>query len=520
MKKATIIFFLFFAYLSLYAQINVSADFESGSLEKWRLSDSYYRKINGKNVPVHSLLLTPRYDPKNPVDDTVRPSAAWYYFRLEGVKDKFISLKILNNLTSRPFYSYNGQDFFRFDEGKDFAMIGKYFTEDSVYIAPFTPYTITRLYDKIQEWDANDFVSLSEIGQSGEDRHLYMLTITDKSIDNDKKKSVWIHGRAHPSESPCSYHLESLIDLITSESELAKELRKQVVFYIVPIINPDGVFGGYSRSASNGVNIEINWHRPDSLTNPEIRVLKSTIKELSSAKPFTLMLNMHSQRDDRVSYYIHTSKSTSKKSLKKKMLLSSLTMGDDRLLYRPEDQKKYFVDLQPRYVEGQTWEKYQDTTLAVTFETPFTFYTGNKNGQWVSLENLKNLAGNSFHAICDYLNIENSQRVVIDNPTEANESFSKISEPDRIFFGDDYFVAGKKGAELTYVFNNLKEGTYNIYRWQPGINIEKPNSKASGHWVKYGIHKQESDGEFTYTIISASTGEIFDAIQLRVDKLP
>jgi hypothetical protein len=514
---AYFLFFLIFACFSSHAQINVSADFESGSLEKWELLDSRYRKINGTTVPAHSILFTPRSDPRNPVDDTIRPSAVWYYFRLEGVKDKFVSLRIKNNLTSRPFYSYNGQDFFRFDEDKNFAMIGKYFTEDSVYIAPFIPYTITRLHNKMQEWGANDFVSISEIGQSAEGRTLHMLTITDKSIDNDKKKSVWIHGRVHPSESPCSYHLESLIDLIASESELAKELRKQVVFYIVPIANPDGVFGGYSRSASNGVNIEINWHRPDSLTNPEIRVLKSTIDELSSAKPLTLMLNMHTQRDNRVSYFIHTAKSTSKKNLKKERLLASLTMDDDRLLYRPEDQK-YFVDRNSRYVEGQIWERYRDTTLAITFETSYTFYIGNKNGQWVSLENLKSLAENSFFAICDYLNIENSQRVVIDNPAEANESFLKISEPDKIFFGDDYFVANKKGVELTYTFNNLKEGTYNIYRWQPGTNIERPNSRASGRWIKYGVHNQEGDGEFTYTIISASAREIFDAIQLRVDE--
>jgi len=508
------LFFLFFVCFSLHAQINISTDFESGSLEKYKLLDSRHSKINGKTVPVHSFLITPRPDPKNPVDDTVRPSVTWYYFRLEGVKDKFVSLTIQKTLTSRPFYSYNGQDFFRFDEGKNFATTGKYFTEDSVYVATFIPYTITRLHNKMQEWAANDFVSVSEIGQSGEGRELYMLTITDKSINDDKKKNVWIHGRIHPSESPCSYHLESLIDLITSESELAKELRKRVVFYIVPITNPDGVFGGYSRSASNGVNIEINWHRPDSLTNPEIKVLKSTINELSSAKPFTLMLNMHTQRDNCVSYFIHTAKSTSKKSLKEKMLLSSLTMGDNRLLYRPEDQK--YVDLNPRYVEGQTYERYQDTTLAVTFETPYTFYKEDKR-EWVSLENLKSLAENSFHAICDYLNIENSQRVVIDNPTEANEFFSKIQEPEKIFFGEDYFIASKKGAELTYTFNNLKKGTYNIYRWQPGINIERSSHRASGRWVKYGIHNQESEGEFTYTIISASAKEIFDAIQLRVE---
>ena len=512
----SLLLFLIATSFSLHAQIKVSTDFESGSLGDYQVLDSLSIATSSETtMPIYSLLLTSRTDPENPVDTSVRASPAWFYFRLEGVKNKFVFLKIQRFQMPRPFYSYNGKDFFRFDQGEIFArgMIGKYFTEDTVYIASFIPYTLTKLDDKIKEWDAHDFVSVSEIGKSGEGRPMNMLTITDMSISNDKKKSVWIHGRSHPSESPGTYHLEALIDLITSESEIAKELRKQTVFYIVPIINPDGVFGGFARSSSNGVNVEINWNRPDSLTNPEVKVLKAKIDELSHNKSFALLLNMHSQRDNFASYWIHTAKSTSKNFLKKAMLLSSLTMGDDRLLYRPEDQR--YSDLIPHYVEGQTWEKVQDTTLALTFETPYTFYTENRDGEWVSLQNLRTLAEYSFHAICDYLNIKNSQRVVIDNPTKTNKSFSKISEPDKIFFGDDYFIANKKGAKLSYSFDNLKKGAYIIYRWQPGVNIEKSDTEAAGQWVKYGTHTQKKDGKFSYTITSASAEEIFDAIQLR-----
>lgn len=516
----TFLLFLIVKYFSLHAQITVSTDFESGSLGDYTLIEDSLPIATSNNtifptLQVSSLLLVSRIDPPNPVDTSLRPSSAWYYFRLEGVKNKFVFLRIQGYEMPRPFYSYNGKDFFRFDRGENFTrgMIAKYFTEDTVYIASFIPYTLTQLYDKINEWDNNDFVSVSEIGKSNEGRPMQMLTITDTSVNNNKKKSVWIHGRAHPSESPCSYHLEALIDNITSQSELAQELRKQVIFYIVPIINPDGVFGGYARSAPNGVNIEINWDRPDSLTNAEVKVLKAKINELSISKPFDLLLNMHSQRNNFVSYWIHTAESTSKKFLKKEMLLSSLTMDDDWLFYCPEDQR--YSELKPQYVEGQTWERANDTTLAITFETPYTFYTDNTNGQWVSLENLKTLGEISFYAICDYLNINNSQRLVIDNPLNANKSFSKISEHYRIFFGDDYFVATKKGVKLSYSFDNLKEGTYNVYRWQPGLNIERSNAEASGKWVQHGTHIQKKNGKFSYTITSSDANEIFDAIQLR-----
>jgi murein tripeptide amidase MpaA len=69
-----------------------------------------------------------------------------------------------------------------------------------------------------------------------------------------------------------------MIDLIVSENPDAVEMRKKCIFYIVPFINPDGVTGGYSRSTSTGVNIEVNWDRPDSLTMPEVKALKAKMK--------------------------------------------------------------------------------------------------------------------------------------------------------------------------------------------------------------------------------------------------
>jgi hypothetical protein len=49
-------------------------------------------------------------------------------------------------------------------------------------------------------------------------------------------------SRVHPGESPGSYILNGLINLIIDiKSEQAKILRKNFVFKIIPTLNPDGI---------------------------------------------------------------------------------------------------------------------------------------------------------------------------------------------------------------------------------------------------------------------------------------
>ena len=42
------------------------------------------------------------------------------------------------------------------------------------------------------------------------------------------------------------------MDFLCSDHKLAKDLRKKVNFYIIPMINPDGVILGNSRSGASG----------------------------------------------------------------------------------------------------------------------------------------------------------------------------------------------------------------------------------------------------------------------------
>lgn len=71
-------------------------------------------------------------------------------------------------------------------------------------------------------------------------------------MKNKQKKVVVVTGRVHPGESNASYMMEGFLKFIISKDPMAEELRKRIVFKIVPMINPDGVLIGNYRTSMSG----------------------------------------------------------------------------------------------------------------------------------------------------------------------------------------------------------------------------------------------------------------------------
>ena len=76
-----------------------------------------------------------------------------------------------------------------------------------------------------------------------------VITVTDEAYPQQNKKCIVAMARIHPGESNGSHVMKGFLDfLISSEAE---QIRKKVVFKVIPMINPDGVvFGNYRTSLS------------------------------------------------------------------------------------------------------------------------------------------------------------------------------------------------------------------------------------------------------------------------------
>ena len=110
--------------------------------------------------------------------------------------------------------------------------------------------------DKLVE-NHGDIVTRETLGKSIQGRKLDMVTITDPVVEGGtitdkegrevKKRTVLVMARSHPGESPASFVVQGLMDFLVSKHKVAQELREKLIFKVIPMMNPDGVYLGNYR---------------------------------------------------------------------------------------------------------------------------------------------------------------------------------------------------------------------------------------------------------------------------------
>ena len=69
-------------------------------------------------------------------------------------------------------------------------------------------------------------------------------------------------ARQHPGETPGSIMMEGALDFLLGNSLEAELLRYFFTFYVIPILNPDGVVHGNYRCNLNGIDLNRVWNSP------------------------------------------------------------------------------------------------------------------------------------------------------------------------------------------------------------------------------------------------------------------
>ncbi|CAC5420170.1 AGBL4 [Mytilus coruscus] len=113
-------------------------------------------------------------------------------------------------------------------------------------------------------------------------RRLDMITITnpDNLDPEETKRVVYVTARVHPGETPASYVCQGVIDFLISNHPIAKVLREHIVFKIVPMLNPDGVYLGNYRCSLMGFDLNRHWLEPSPWAHPTLYATKNNLMEL------------------------------------------------------------------------------------------------------------------------------------------------------------------------------------------------------------------------------------------------
>ena len=204
----------------------------------------------------------------------------WFHFRLSGAKDQRCIIRIidLNNCAYpggwpgyRACVSVDRQTWRRAPTSFDAKSANGTLTievtpsVDQLWLAYFAPYSLERHLDLIARTATRPGVRTDVLGHSLDGRAI------DRLVVGDGPKTVWLYARQHPGESMAEWWMEGALERLADPHDpVARLLRQQATFHIVPNMNPDGSFRGHLRTNAAGVNLNREWNAPSAEKSPEV----------------------------------------------------------------------------------------------------------------------------------------------------------------------------------------------------------------------------------------------------------
>lgn len=111
----------------------------------------------------------------------------------------------------------------------------------------------------------------------------YLLTITDKTngmANAGQKPVIFLSSRVHPGETNSSHIMNGALQVLLSDHPTAVSVREKFVFYVVPMINPDGVVCGNQRCGMAGVDLNRQYENPCPVQHPTVFHTKALLAYL------------------------------------------------------------------------------------------------------------------------------------------------------------------------------------------------------------------------------------------------
>ena len=278
----------------LLSAVTIHTDFEGGCLGQiQKVSDSHFRlAVKGESDQDHR-----------------NRQANWYYFRVDGASSLRLTLDMVNlpgeynyrpnrgavTEDTPPVISYDGVHWehvktFEYDPKEPKLTLHIQPQKATFWIAHCPPYTNQTLAKLRNEIHNNPDFHEQTIGKTVGGGDLLLWTITQG--DSKSKKTIWLMFRQHSWESGSSWVGEGAIRTLLSDK--SRKLRKEVIWKIIPMCDPDGVRRGGVRFNANGFDLNRNWDLVDAIKMPEITAQRNAVKQwLEGGNHIDLLLSLH-----------------------------------------------------------------------------------------------------------------------------------------------------------------------------------------------------------------------------------
>jgi hypothetical protein len=139
-----------------------------------------------------------------------------------------------------------------------------------------------------------EYVTITDPAFDCSENSVAYLQDLPSHFSEEQRPWIVVCGRVHPSESNSSWFVHGLIEYLTDpHNSTAEQLRRQFVWLVVPMINPDGVICGNSRCNLAGLDLNRCWTHPSEGSCPTIFHVKALLKRLCSMSSIVLFLDVH-----------------------------------------------------------------------------------------------------------------------------------------------------------------------------------------------------------------------------------
>lgn len=123
---------------------------------------------------------------------------------------------------------------------------------------------------------------------------------TDNRMFSKSKCNIILAARVHPAETAASFMLEGLLEYLVDNAARpdVRLLFERCVLTVVPMLNPDGVELGFTRTDLHGYNLNSIYQEAD-VGTPTIYALRKVVRYLDTRNNIRLFLDFHTHMTKR-----------------------------------------------------------------------------------------------------------------------------------------------------------------------------------------------------------------------------
>lgn len=107
------------------------------------------------------------------------------------------------------------------------------------------------------------------------------------------KKAVVLMARVHPGETNSSFMMKGALDFLLSDTRIARLLRHHFIFRLIPMLNPDGVIYGNTRTSLVGADLNRRWSSPSPTLHPTIYHTKRLVQMMAEEREVAMVCDLH-----------------------------------------------------------------------------------------------------------------------------------------------------------------------------------------------------------------------------------